>query len=106
MPIYEAELRLVVTEKVGRELAREPFKMQDQDDFAGCAAYRGHQFAIILDPGEGLTRVVVSHECFHITHRIMEWYGNRFDVSNYESFAALNGWINNWVSGKLGRRVR
>lgn len=36
----------------------------------------------------------ITHEVFHLTHRIMEWLSAEF---THEPYACLNGFLNKWV---------
>lgn len=105
LPIFGARLQLIVANDIRAERKKQEklFGPVPEENFdALCARSGGHNFALFFEPN-GLTRRIVAHELFHLTHRICEWAGVKFD---HESFALLNGALHEWVYSKIGRHVR
>lgn len=64
--------------------------------FAGSVAYQGRSLCILLHR-PSLCHEVIAHECFHATHRIMEWCGARMHKKEHEAHAHLCGAISEIV---------
>ena len=39
---------------------------------------------------------LIAHECFHVTHHIMDEIGEEFNINSHESFAWLNEYLFNF----------
>jgi hypothetical protein len=100
IPLYPATLIVCVSDDPADErkaclhdfgLYRGPRK------FDGLNSYdNAGKFAIFLDR-HTLSHRSLSHEIFHVTHRIMEYVGDRFTPRNQEPYAYLNCWITQQV---------
>jgi hypothetical protein len=40
---------------------------------------------------------LIAHECFHVTHHIMDEIGEEFSINSHESFAWLNEYLFNSI---------
>lgn len=95
VPIYEADFVLVVCDDLPEARRRYNRLLGEYEVPAGTtglACWRGHRFAIFLDRREACL-IVVAHEVFHITHRIIDWAGVTFDPESHEAAALLCGWL-------------
>lgn len=96
VPIYDAVLWVVVTDNISKErkkwekLFGPAPSAHDYD--ALCSYYGGHTFALFFARGP-LTLKILSHEVFHLTHRIMDWAGANFDADHHEQGALLHGYL-------------
>ena len=99
IPIYRGDLHIIFTDDTAAS------RQERCDLFGECK----------LDPAEpGASTVFVksvngmffsfdvrhseiAHECFHLTHRIMEWTNDRFSPKHHEPYAYLNGWLSGFV---------
>jgi hypothetical protein len=104
IPIYDAVLWLVVTDDIGAERkAMEHWfgPVPETDQYSALCSYgRGHNFALFFEPS-ACTVNMVSHEVFHLTHRILDWAGMNFDRSHHEQGALLHGYLMDLVSREL-----
>jgi hypothetical protein len=99
LPIYCARIQLIVTPNIEAERrAQEHIFGPVSGTYytALCSRSGGHNFALFFEP-QALTHRIISHEVFHLTHRILEWVGTPFTTDNHEVFAALMGELQQWV---------
>jgi hypothetical protein len=67
---------------------------------AGCLGFhvcnpKVARFCIaMLKDGRGVSIDTLTHEIFHLTHRIIEWANGNFDADHHEHAALLNGYFN------------
>ena len=112
VPIFDCRLQLIVTSNIqasrkAQEYLFGPIGNEPIYD-ALCSRSGGHNFALFFEQSElskGLTKNVVAHEIFHLTHRILEWVGCPFRSDNHEVFACLNGYLHTWVYSKIGNLI-
>ncbi len=96
VPIYGAALWLVVTDNVVKERRKwehlfGPGPIEHDYD-ALCSHTGGHTFALFFAI-KPLCLELVSHEVFHLTHRILEWANSHFDSGHHEQGALLHGYL-------------
>lgn len=96
VPIYDAVLWLVVTDNIAKERKKWEHMFgpaPDAHDYdALCSCSGGHNFALFF-AREPLTLKILSHEVFHLTHRIMDWVSANFDAGHHEQGALLHGYL-------------
>lgn len=95
VPIYEAVVWLVVDSDIVAERKKMehwfgPF--QDLGHVAICSYASTDNFALFFTP-PALEINIISHEVFHLTHRILDFTGVQFDRHNHEAAAHLHGWL-------------
>jgi hypothetical protein len=98
VPIYDAVVWLIVTDDIASERKKwehlfGPAPAADNYD-ALCSYSGGHTFALFLSR-RTLTLKILSHEIFHLTHRILDWVGANFDATHHEQGALLHGYLMN-----------
>lgn len=106
VPIFGARVQLIVTDDIRSERKKQEHLFGPVDSgtyyLALCSRSGGHNFALFFEPA-GLTRRIIAHEIFHLTHRILhDWIGAQFD---HETFACLNGDLHEWVYSIVGDKV-
>lgn len=107
MPIYDAWVWLVVAD----DMASERKKMdhvfggcpQVSQWMAVCTHNDRSTFGLFFSYPRALTLEVVSHEVFHLTHRILEWSSANFDSQHHEQGALLCGWLTTLVHKEMKR---
>lgn len=99
IPIYDAELEVVVTssmegsQKNKNRLAR----LGNDDNIVGgrglmwCSATETRM--AILMRSNSVTHETIAHEVFHATHRLMHFTNTKFSIVHDEPFAYLCGYI-------------
>lgn len=66
------------------------FKENDDDNFQAMMLANGHSYGLAFI--KEFSKVsIVSHEVFHLTHRMMDNHGVRFEIECHEAFAILHG---------------
>jgi hypothetical protein len=109
IPLYDCILRIVVEKDI--EQARKKFDSvygtTTADNYEGlCCWSGGHNFGLFFTPSAARSINVISHEVFHLTHRIMEWAGCNFDKEHHEQGALLNGYLMKLVVQALYKKKR
>jgi hypothetical protein len=96
IPIYNARLWIVVSDNIRHERKQMADIFGDYDadvDYVGlCSDSGGHRFAVFFQR-DSINIELVSHEAFHLTHRILEWVGANFDNEHHEQGAMLHGYL-------------
>lgn len=96
IPIYNATLWVVVSDNIrhAREQMKDVFgEYRNDADYIGlCSDSGGCNFAVFLQR-EALSIKLVSHEVFHLTHRILEWVDANFDEDHHEQGALLHEYL-------------
>lgn len=96
IPIYDAVVWVIVVDGISRE--RKKWEclfgpVPSEDDYNALCSYSGgHTYALFFER-KNLTLKILSHEVFHLTHRIMEWVGANFDSGHHETGALLHGYL-------------
>lgn len=62
------------------------------EDYIGLCESNMDSFGLFFS-SRHLTLNLVSHEVFHLVHRIMEWSGCDLDSEHHEQGALLMGWL-------------
>jgi hypothetical protein len=99
VPIYEVPVIVIVT-KHGEDLCDALKRLKFSNDIIdlvdvnsqGCVVHED-PYGLILLMNEYSGYYVLSHEIFHLTHRILYKRDMCFDIDNHEQFAYLNGWL-------------
>lgn len=92
IPIYEAVVWVSFSSdpNLERKKMNHIFsEYEDTDADAICSSEKGVFGLFFNSPSID----VLSHEVFHLTHRIMDWHEIRFDIDNHESFSLLHGYL-------------
>ena len=98
VPVYGAKVWLISTKTVRDELLKARWvnlfgAPPDDDSYSGwCLWNRRSTFALVFDRRE-ISLELVSHEVFHLTHRILEWSSSNFDEEHHEQGAMLHGFL-------------
>lgn len=104
VPIWNVVLELVVGDDIKKSQKKEPrFSKMGSQDLLDCAAvtmYNGWNFCIIFDT-HYLNHEIIAHECFHATHRILDYCCKEFRLKNHEEFAYLHGYLGKFVYNRL-----
>ena len=97
VPIYGVVIWIVVADDInGARRKMDPVFGADEDcpTMVGlCSHSGGETFGLFFKIGKHLTLRTVSHEVFHLTHRILEWTESRFDEQHHEQGALLYGFL-------------
>lgn len=106
VPIYYVSVALFVTDNdLKSEMTAAGFAADDANvalNTAGATIWGiGQCENIVVRFRKNSTIDVIAHEVFHLTHRIMERNLVKFDISNHEAFALLNGWLMNAILSLL-----
>lgn len=105
IPIFNAVVWLVVSDNIPAaraEMAHWFGPVPECPDYDALCSYgAGHNFALFFEPG-ALTPKIIAHEIFHLTHRIIDWAGVRFDSQSHEAGALLNGYLSDLIYRELG----
>ena len=83
------------------------FPGMDEFEFDGLCSSNFSNFALFFDKKrlEKVGLSLIAHECFHLTHRILEWIGANFDEDNHEHGAILHGYLMDLVYKDIGKFV-
>lgn len=110
VPIYEADLWIVVTDDMSRArrqfddlLGPDDCKLAERCDGLLCHS-GGQTFALFIARKE-ITLNLLSHEVFHLTHRILEWTSANFDRDHHEQGALLHGYLMELVCREIGFKI-
>lgn len=106
IPIYDARVLLVVADEplAVRKKHDDLWGPAPDSNFNGLVAYGpGCAFGIFFSTGAHTCDQVVGHEVFHLTHRILDWAGVKFDKSNHEAGALLHGYLLKLIMKKLSK---
>lgn len=100
VPIYDAELVLVVTDNIGKERRKMEYIFGPAPtdlNYDALTSYSGgRRFGLFFDR-KAMTTKIIAHEVFHLTHRILDWVGANFDDKHHEQGALLCGYLMDWV---------
>lgn len=105
IPIYNAVVWIIVVDDISKERKEWEYlfgaapKLEDYD--ALCSYSGGHCFGLFFER-KYITLKTISHEIFHLTHRILDWAGANFDSTHHEQGALLNGYLTEMVYRKIG----
>lgn len=105
VPIYENAVTLIVTDDIQKERNKHRRRFGDYQvdpQCEGLVSSSGGYYLLLLKPRD-CTHGQIAHEIFHLTHRIMEWTGDRFDDDHSEPAAYLVQWLTKRVYGQLKR---
>ena len=91
-----------------KELAKEAIRLGDDPEYHDEYDVEGMYILCIKDQTHYLifnrvyiTPAVISHECFHATHGILEYVGQVFDKDNHEVYARLIEYLHEQVEKYL-----
>lgn len=104
VPIYDAKVWLVVSDDI--EASRKAMErlFGPAPDIHGydalCSWSGGGTFGLFF-LRKSMSLNTVSHEVFHLTHRIMEWVSANFDPDHHEQGAMLHGHLMSEVMKKI-----
>lgn len=111
VPIYDLDLLLCITNDIifsRKELNSLFGEYKGSDKTSAMCSSENGNFGLFFNKrhlyDEVLNKInhgLVSHEIFHMTHRMLEYVGCKFTNDNPESFAYLNGYLTDKVYEKL-----
>ena len=108
IPIYDCTLFVCLGKTVGenRKKLVNVFGECDEDYYncAGLCCHQGSNFGLFFEI-KNLTIDTISHEIFHVTHRILERHETHFDSGHHEHAAALHGYLTDLVFKTLKLRI-
>lgn len=109
IPMYDCKLRVVVCENIRKERQKPKYdlfgKVELDGEYDGlCTWSGGHNFAIFLCATAAKDIAIISHEVFHLTHRILEWSSSNFDKDHHEQGALLHGYLMELVMNAIRKR--
>lgn len=100
LPIFEARYFLVIADDIYAEREGERWVELFGPNCMGpgidACVYRHDfkgRFAVFFRRGD-VDSSTMTHEVFHLTHRILDWAGTNFDAHHHEHAALLNGYLN------------
>lgn len=107
VPLYSASVHVVVASDYKSLFKAMPklFKENDEEDFQAMMLANGNSYGLAFIK-EFTTATNVSHEVFHLTHRIMDNQGVRFEIDCHEAFAILHGHLFDKVWKIVRKHVR
>lgn len=96
VPIYNCQVDVFVTKNV-EEVALKAGYNED------CVGYEGLTLSYPSNPSiycvifrkKTIDALVIAHECFHLTSKIMKACDIKYDVDNTEPYAYLHGYLVN-----------
>lgn len=104
IPIYDCTLRVIVCKDVVKARVKYPiygkFELTNGPFSALCSCC-GPNFGLFFDADSAHDINTVAHEVFHLTHRMLDWTGQRFDSVNHEAAALLHGYLMKTVAEAL-----
>ena len=94
IPIYNCQVDVVVAEHV-EDIADEAGYHHDCDGFEGLTLSYPSNPSIYCVIFKELTvgAVVIAHEAYHLTAKVMTACDIKYDIDNIEPFAYLHGYI-------------
>lgn len=103
VPIYDADVFIIVNsniEKHRKNLSYLFGPAPSGNYNALCSSSGDGYFGLFFIPS-AVNLQVISHEVFHLTHRILDWAGCNFDSTHHEQAALLHGYLMVEVCKKL-----
>lgn len=96
VPIYNAKVWLIVD----KDIIKERKKWEDHfgpapeiENYVALCCRSGRATFALFFSKQALTREIIAHEVFHLTHRILEWASANFDPEHHEQGALLHGYL-------------
>lgn len=106
IPIYGAAVFVVVSVDPHAAMAKLPLKATaPESGVAWCSSDGANGYAVVFHR-DHVNIDSIAHECFHLTHRILEHAGTNFDAEHHEHAAYLNGWLNAEVYKRVKRYLK
>lgn len=109
IPVYDAQLWVCVfpkksynsdCSKAYKRFLKEELPPSEFEGSGATHAWTGKKHLLLFQK-ELLNIDHLSHEVFHLTHRILEYRDFNFDSDHHEQGAYLHGWIMGKVSDML-----
>jgi hypothetical protein len=107
IPIYDVDVWVVVDKTIDdarNKLSKVFDRSKDEgtyDQHNGLCISQGTNFGLCFSEQSSKNACIVSHEVFHLTHRILEYHMVNFDSENHEPAAILNGYLSARIHGIL-----
>jgi len=102
VPIYDVAIVIIITTDIPAAYKRE-FGIDIGNTQMACLGYDKRKFGLFFEPAAKNRLEIVSHEIFHLTHRILEKNTMNFDESHHEMGAYLCEYLTKKVFGILDR---
>jgi hypothetical protein len=106
IPIYGATLWIIVTDDIPKEHKKWEHlfgKGPEDGNYYALASYSGGDTFALFFRRDPITLSIITHEVFHLTHRIMEWASVHFDAEHHEQGALLNAYLMELVCKELAK---
>lgn len=109
IPIYGAKVTVCISENYDKDKAMFKNKFgnvsEDFSDLDCFCCWNENNFGVFIIK-EKLDINILAHELFHLTIRILTYYELKFDVDNHESYAYLNGYLNELIVPDIIKKVK
>lgn len=96
VPIYDAVVWIIARDGIAKERKKWEHLFGPGPDGheydALCSHSGGHTFGLFFER-RCISIKIISHEVFHLTHRMMDWAGANFDSNHHEQGALLHGYL-------------
>lgn len=100
LPIYDATIYLIVANDIHKERKKLKHIFGDPPPdytYSGLLSWdEAGTFGLFFET-KHVDVKTISHEVFHLTHRILDWTASNFDKDHHEQGALLCGYLNEWV---------
>ena len=106
IPIFGVKLFLIISKDINKD--RKKFEnyfgpVQSENYDALCSHSGGETFALFFTAST-IDMRIISHEIFHLTHRILDWVGGNFDKTHHEQGALLCGYLTGLVTSECKQK--
>lgn len=104
IPIYDVWVEFVVTDSTERVI-KHPLRIKrfgelDLEEYGGMVYALENEFCVVL-LRSCLTKALIAHETFHLTHRIMEACEHNIGPDHHEPHAYLCGFLTELIYADL-----
>ena len=102
IPIYNVAIWLIISEEIEkeREKMNDVFGPIDLNlEYIALCSYNGPYFGIFIKPDSSIG--TISHEIFHLTHRILDWKHANFDMDHQEQGAQLCEYLSELIWNQI-----
>lgn len=95
IPVYDVALLVCACDDPVKRRIRYSKTLGEYDggDFSGLCSWNGKGSFAVFIKSECVDINTISHEVFHLTHRIMEFCSCNFDEDHHEQGAYLMGYL-------------
>lgn len=100
IPLYGTHFEVIVTDDIEESCRTIQDKAGIDGDLGevdGCSIHFGNVFALLICHQVPVRHNTICHELLHITARMMQWSGVKYDPDNHEAFCYLQGFLGGLV---------